>query len=97
MSQAVKKEWCSDLEQPTGVCDGPGCPMDHQDAELRQVVRPSGDVAVAAEFYQVPFGFAAKFVDDRCAALGIRGATSSWCTARVSAGRRSDVRPRLTS
>jgi predicted enzyme related to lactoylglutathione lyase len=44
--------------------------MDDQDAQLRQVVQPVGDVAAAAQFYEAAFGFAVKFTDgDRFAAL----------------------------
>ena len=44
--------------------------MDNQDAQLKQVVQPVGDVAAATQFYRAAFGFAAKFTDgDRFAAL----------------------------
>jgi len=44
--------------------------MDDQDAQLKQVVQPVGDVAAAMQFYGAAFGFAAKFTDgDRFAAL----------------------------
>ena len=47
-----------------------------ENAELRQVLHPVGDVAAAVDFYAAAFGFEARFIDgDRYASLDA-GATT---------------------